>query len=361
MGKQGFWNKQKRRIQKYSYGQILRPRMLNNLARNLLECRNGRTVLKSKPWNVIVELTANCNLKCKMCDVGLAPYDPAKDMDWKLFTDIGEKLFPYALMVDLRSQGESTIYRHWDQVLDYLGEFSTHFYFTTNGMKLTQEAAVKMARLKMGVTVSFDGASADTFESIRVGANFEHVCKNIKTLAEAQRFYGNPVRNLALRVTAQYDNLNEIPDIIDLAYSLGVRVVNIQSVYTNDGRELKHHAEFAEKQLLLAKNRGEKLGMLEVDIPNIAALLPAENNNGGKKQSADMTYCNDPWKTVNIGNDGKLYACCYGFTIPMLGDLRESDFDEIWNGKQYQSLRATVNSPEPWPECRICYQKNRYG
>jgi len=355
------WQRQKRRWEKFTWYQIARPRMLANLARNLRECSRGETVLRSRPWNVIVELTANCNLKCAMCTVGQAGYDPAKEMNWNLFTRIERELFPLALMVDLRSQGESTIARHWQDALEFIRPYRARFSITTNGMKITPDLADRLASQHFAITVSFDGATKSTFEAIRGGSDFERICNNVRLLAQARRKYRGPERNLALRVTAQRDNLEQLPAIVELAHQMGVRVVHIQPICIDDDRNLKHHIVLARQQLLQAQKRGHELGLVEVEIPRLDLLPGADPEPSPPPQfSKRDTFCNDPWKTINIAYDGRVYACCYG-NMPLLGDLNSASFEEIWNGDRYRRLRADVNSNHPWPECRICYPKNRYG
>jgi hypothetical protein len=37
-----------------------------------------------------------------------------------------------------------------------------------------------------------------------------------------------------------------------------------------------------------------------------------------------------------------------------MGNLNEASMEEIWNGKRYRDLRATVNSAAPLPVCAAC-------
>ena len=300
--------------------------------------------------------------------MGLDKWDEAKEMSFELFKQMGEALFPRALMVDLRSQGESTIARNWEEALEFIRPFRAQFKLTTNGMKLTPKLCDRLALQQVAITVSFDGATKKTFEDIREGSDFERICKNIRQLSEAQRKHRNPARNLALRMTLQRENLDETADVIRLAHEMGVPVVHLQPVNTDgDTRELKHHPEKARRKILEAVEVGRQLGLLEVEVPNFKQLFGGDYsesvespNDAPLSTALEDTFCNDPWKTINVAHDGKVYACCYGF-MPYLGSLKEQSLEEIWNGERYQDLRRRVNSSDPWPECRVCYPKNRYG
>lgn len=79
-----------------------------NRADNLEEYRNKRTVLKSLPQFLVVELTQGCNLACPMCrSKNIHP--TSRRMQADLFEQIADELFSTAWMIDLRGWGESLV------------------------------------------------------------------------------------------------------------------------------------------------------------------------------------------------------------------------------------------------------------
>jgi hypothetical protein len=54
--------------------------------------------------------------------------------------------------------------------------------------------------------------------------------------------------------------------------------------------------------------------------------------------------------------DGRVFPCCHPFAHSKMqvGDLRTQDFDEIWNGRLYRSLRAGLRSGDVPAICRNC-------
>jgi radical SAM protein with 4Fe4S-binding SPASM domain len=65
-----------------------------------------------------------------------------------------------------------------------------------------------------------------------------------------------------------------------------------------------------------------------------------------------LAPCYYPWKAVNILENGDVTPC--GISTEMvMGNLQQQSFEEIWNGKSYQRLRARINT-KPFGMCRHC-------
>jgi len=56
---------------------------------------------------------------------------------------------------------------------------------------------------------------------------------------------------------------------------------------------------------------------------------------------------------VVITSEGCLGPCCFWDGTKM-GSLEKNTFDEIWNGRGYRKLRATIGSPNAPRVCKVC-------
>jgi radical SAM protein with 4Fe4S-binding SPASM domain len=325
-------------------------RVAANKIRNEYEFRRNSTALKSLPWNVILETTKNCNLSCPMCR-DFIPYDPTLDMPMDMLEGVVDRLAPTTDVLDVRSQGEAMIAKTWDRVLDKVGQHRCKYEIVTNGTRLSQDRCDKLARFGFRVVVSFDGATAETFEKIRRGARFNSVIEGVQRLCDAYRHAGRPRQILAFQVTAQRDNLGEIPDIVRLAAKFGIGVVKIHGINSGGGLGLENFLDKAPEVFAEAERLGRELGLVHVETPSLAA---TQARNGKKLD----TRCREPWKTINIAHDGNVRACCILYMNP-LGNLKEQTLEEIWNGPDYQELRRTINGPNPPPPCATCPAANR--
>ena len=64
-------------------------------------------------------------------------------------------------------------------------------------------------------------------------------------------------------------------------------------------------------------------------------------------------YCRFPWKQAFVNLGGDVAPCC-GQGRPIVGNLFQQDFDEIWNGDEYQRLRRGLYEGEPTDYCKNC-------
>lgn len=62
--------------------------------------------------------------------------------------------------------------------------------------------------------------------------------------------------------------------------------------------------------------------------------------------------CNLPWHSMVVTDRGDVLPCGYG--AGAVGNLREQDPDEVWNGETMQSLRASILSGRVHPVCKSC-------
>jgi len=64
--------------------------------------------------------------------------------------------------------------------------------------------------------------------------------------------------------------------------------------------------------------------------------------------------CHEPWQTFYVRDDGTVNCCCYSNRV--LGDLKEQDALEVWNGELYRRFRARMRLEDKPAECRVCHK-----
>lgn len=78
-----------------------------------------------------------------------------------------------------------------------------------------------------GLGVSIDGATKESFESIRVGGNFERFLANVREIVAIRAETGNPSL-MEFSFTAMTTNLPELPGVVRIAAEIGVPNVYFQ-------------------------------------------------------------------------------------------------------------------------------------
>ena len=65
-----------------------------------------------------------------------------------------------------------------------------------------------------------------------------------------------------------------------------------------------------------------------------------------------------PWSSLYVEPDGEVRPCCY--QSPVLGNIYEESFEEIWNGSRARELRLSMIDRTPPQPCVQCYEFNRH-
>src|SRR5918992_3328159 len=145
------------------------------------------------PRAIQVEVTGACNLACAMCLVSYRPKIGKRQgaMCFHTFQSLVDAL-PRLEQVTLQGLGEPLLAPDLERMVAYATERGARVGFNTNGMLLTRERARRLVRSGLSwLHVSLDGATAETYESIRGGSDFARVCSNVAALVHVRRDLGS--------------------------------------------------------------------------------------------------------------------------------------------------------------------------
>ncbi|MGC8841768.1 MAG: SPASM domain-containing protein [Candidatus Sumerlaeaceae bacterium] len=308
---------------------------------------------------VRMDITNKCNLLCKMCFYPATVRQPKFDMEPALFRKIVDQVFCYAQTVSLACQYEPLMSRHFD---DIVGEGKCpRVGFVTNGTLLTRrrcERLVENPRIE-SIAVSIDGATKETYEGIRVNARWEKLVENLETLAAVKADRGTPRPYIQLNMVLMKSTVAELPLLVDFAKRVGAVVIEaIRYLPMTSGLDQAiEDWETVMPILVEAKRRAYELGiylLLPVQDERLAPyeLPPFESRSGDDIRGEYSTFCEAPWRAVQIYPDGSLHPC--GYYGKAFGNLREQDFLEIWNSRPYLELRRSLARLKLHPTCAAC-------
>jgi MoaA/NifB/PqqE/SkfB family radical SAM enzyme len=186
------------------------------------------TTKTAYPKILELELSNKCNLQCIMCS-GIVSSSIRKcrenlpELESKYDEQFVEQLkefLPHAREIKFYG-GEPFLidlyYKIWDELLRIKSKAKLHV--VTNGTVLNDKVRNYLKNLNFTITVSFDSMDKETFESIRVGADFDKVKANI---LEYNNLLGG--RGLSLSLTPMQINCREVPVVIDFCNSLNATI-----------------------------------------------------------------------------------------------------------------------------------------
>ncbi len=133
------------------------------------------------PTWVNIETTRFCNLACRMCIPALSgttKEGPHLDLD--RFRRYAEQIFPYAEVLQPSVSGEPMLTRGFAEMVETAASYGLKIDMVTNGTILSDRLLETMTPHLGRITFSIDGATKETFEAVRIDANFDQVLRNVR-------------------------------------------------------------------------------------------------------------------------------------------------------------------------------------
>lgn len=99
------------------------------------------------------------------------------------------------------------------------------------------------------------------------------------------------------------------------------------------------------------------------ELDGATAIVAGSAAQGRAPRDADgteaRTSCSYPWTMAVLRPDRAVVPCCQWVDPEIMGDLRQSSFEEIWNGAAYQRLRLELQTRRYRPACLHCPERQR--
>lgn len=181
------------------------------------------------PFRIFYDITYECNLRCKHCFTN-SGNKACKELS------LAEKLTLISEIKKLGTQrisiagGEPFICPDLFDVLDACRENNIDVSITTNGTLFTPAIISRLNKYSLkNLTVSFDGGTISSMDSIRGKGTYDLVVSGLKLLREQ---YNN---SYSIKTTLMKNNIHEIEDIIKIAIENNCQTVKFNCV-REDGR-----------------------------------------------------------------------------------------------------------------------------
>lgn len=267
------------------------------------------------PPMIGIESTNKCNLKCTMCPRTHIMTRKKGSMDFKLFKKIINEIKDYTEFIWLQDLGEPLLHPRIIDMIKYSKKNNVKCGISTNATMLNVGMSNKLLNSGLDyILFAFDGATKETYENIRVGADYNKVRMNILN------FLNMKVRNgkkmfCAVQCIAMDETVNEIKDFRKLWNVKGVDSIRIrQLTYTGKG-----------------------------DYIN--------------KRTAPCYWL---WYNPHIKWDGDMSPCCQDVNSEfVLGNVKNKSIKGMWNSAKMKLLRQ-VHVQGKGNQISICRDCNMY-
>ena len=302
------------------------------------------------PQYLEVETTTACNLKCRICEHTYWD-EPNVHMTLEQFKYIVEQ-FPDLKWIGMTGIGEAWCNPEFGDMLRYIKgrgvyvELYDSFYYTDDDKaRLQVELGIEK------VFVSLDGATPETYNSIRVGSDFNKVLDNVKRLDKWKRRLNSYFPELCFHFIVTQDNIHELVTYLEMIKDSGIDCHMVQ--YTrmlHDFPEVKDlFVEVTPEQIEEVTKRGQELGIMV----GWNATVP--------KKKPPIKQCLAWWMPF-IFVDGTVINCCAmneqndreWQRETSLGNIFETSFREIWKGRNYKHMLDLLGKNKIPINCERC-------
>ncbi len=173
-------------------------------------------------------LTEGCNQACRHCWIS-PRFDPDGGREPSLPVELFERAVTEAGALGLSgvklTGGEPLLHPRFTEIIDIVRRRKLSLIIETNGLLLTEETAEAVSLLpERFVSVSLDGADADTHDRIRgVRGSFEKACRAVRLLAAADV----PPQII---MSLMGENISQVERMVHLAEELGAASVKFNII-----------------------------------------------------------------------------------------------------------------------------------
>ncbi len=317
-----------------------------------------------------VEPVGQCNLRCQMCPIQFRqdgpPYGPLAFMDFDAFVRLVDQ-FPGLQELHLQGLGEPMMHPRFFDMVAFAAARGICVSTNTNLTLLNERRAAACVTSGLErLHVSVDGATAETYERIRVRSHFDKVVRNLGLLREARERAGSDRPHFHLTTVVMRQNLHELPDLVRFAHRWAAERLWVQHLCHDFGEEsLPAHyrpmRDFVGAQTLVdddtsriehwfgeARAVAADLG-LDLRLPRTRP-RPHPPGTPGRKR------CSWPWDQAYVSYQGLAMPCCMVSTPDRanFGNVFEHGIDAVWNDPAFAAFRTRLDSDEPPDLCRSC-------
>jgi MoaA/NifB/PqqE/SkfB family radical SAM enzyme len=196
------------------------------------------------PLYVAWQITNECNLACLHCIEESGPGKAfADELDEAQVFHVLDELIAHEVPYLSFSGGEPMLHPQFFRMVEHVCASGAQLKIETNGHYLSPSNCERLKALGVkAVQVSLDGATAASFNKMRVRGQFDTCVEGIRQLRAA----GVPIE---INFSPARFNLNEIGAVVDLAHELGAySFYTGRTMYTGNAVKAWRHLEVSDEQ-----------------------------------------------------------------------------------------------------------------
>ena len=274
--------------------------------------------------------------------------------------------------------GEPFIRKDIIEVLEYCSRKSFSLGILSNGTLIDDEKAKKIVELGINnLQVSIE-AGEEIHDSIRNQKNaFSLLLNALERVNREKEKQGKKKPVITFCCTISSINAAHLSSLLDIAekyraeVNFGYLFYSTEEMDRRTGEIYEMGDSKEESQDISDELKNVDVNALTEEIDKIYKIAeskkipvrfspPLQGNDIAKRFSDDsfaFAYkCFYPWYAVRVNPYGDLYPCSMNITM---GNIKDMDFEEIWNGKKFINFRKSLKKNGIFPRCTKCCKHDK--
>ncbi|CAA0097864.1 7-carboxy-7-deazaguanine synthase [BD1-7 clade bacterium] len=333
-------------------------------------------------WRITLDTNPDhCNLNCTMCE-DHSPFSASRKerkaqgrLRSIMPKGVLETIIREAHAMGIRevipsTMGEPLLYPHFDIFLDLCEELGLSLNLTTNGTFPSSEKhhnveywAKRIVPLASDVKISWNGATPETQSQIMLGTDLANHIENAKRfIAIRDQHADKHYCNMTMQLTFMRDNLEEIPQMLDMAISMGFDRLKGHQLWT-------HFDEIKDQNLLSDIRLAERWNQIvrhcndTVASHNATADRPFKldnffelttDSNNSIHLNGDCPFLG---KEIWVNSSGRFDVCCapdeQRKSLGHFGNIQDSSLNAITESPKYRDLERNYQSHDLCKGCNM--------
>lgn len=304
----------------------------------------GNPVRPGLPMALLAELTHRCPLACPYCSNPVELTRVQSELTAAEWGDVFRQAAAMGVLQVHLSGGEPASRRDLTEIATAARDAGLYVNLITSGIGLTESRLHELDGVVDHVQLSLQGIDAEMADWISgYGGSFARKMQVAEWIGQI----GFP---MTLNAVVHRQNLDRLPEMIDLAERLGCRRIEVATVQFHGWADLNRRplmptlAQAQRAREVVNAARTRLRGRMVIDY------VPADHH------AAFPKACMGGWAStgLNIAPDGVVLPCHAAQTIKGLQfqTVRETSLHSIWHdGPAFNAFRGTAWLPEPCAGC----------
>ncbi|MEI6191063.1 MAG: radical SAM protein [bacterium] len=170
----------------------------------------------SAPLKLYLDITSYCSLNCSFCLSSSGSGNQCVHLPMSVILKVADEIEKLGIMYVKIGGGDPFLHPNFTDVITLLHSKGAYITISTNSVSIKQEAIRLLKKTNVRVSVSIEGMR-DFNDSVRGCGHFDKAVNVLKEMKKSNI-------NVLLRTTLLRHNLRDVPELVEFAKEMGVKI-----------------------------------------------------------------------------------------------------------------------------------------